>query len=160
VGGAGSNTSSTGSQHTHAVSGTSGNDLPGHSHAGTTDAESGHNHQNPAGVGTGGNSGSAPYTGYNGTTGASSGHTHTFTSGGANTAHQHSWSGTSTTASVDHVHTWGGTSTTGSADHTHPVSGNTDGGGTTSTPHENMPPFAVLQKIIKALPSTAAATQP
>ena len=144
--------------HTHGVTGTTGNDSPNNTHTFTSDnnnvdhlhtvpamttaAESAHTHPNPQGVGTGGQSGVGPFTGYSGTTGAGSAHSHTTpatNTTGANLPHTHS----GTTAGV-------------SANHTHPISsGGTDAGGTAGTAHENMSPFVALTWIIKVMPSTS-----
>jgi microcystin-dependent protein len=82
------------------------------------------------------------------------------TSGGAvthveNQAHQHVVAG-NTGADSGHQHNVSGTSAVESAEHQHSVTIATDPGGCVGTPHENMPPFIAIGKVIKTLSAQAA----
>jgi microcystin-dependent protein len=135
--------------HTHTVAITTSNDIASHTHTGTTGSDSpGHTHQQTIDILLGGAVGSAVWTAKSPgawTSGANTAHTHGFNTGNANQAHQHNVNGG--TAGAD-------------GPHAHGFAAQSDAGGTTGAGHPNMQPFAVLAKIIRVLPSTAAAQSP
>ncbi|HEY2300781.1 MAG TPA: phage tail protein [Acidimicrobiales bacterium] len=153
--------------HTHALGANTGNETSYHTHPLTTGGVSTesvvHNHPFSA---TSGNP-SGPHThgvGFVAVVDAAAGSGAYGTGGGTTTTtgdspnHTHAVSGTTGNESAPHAHTLTGATGTDAADHHHAVSGTTDAGGTTGAAHENMPPWLALTKIIKILPSTAAAT--
>ena len=123
--------------HNHAFSATSGNESANHNHSGGTSNDlNDHAHHLGFDViggiapGAGGTGGYEPIVGDKISGGITSNHTHNFTSGLESGAHSHAVSGTSGLQSGSHSH----------------VIDSFGGGGA----HENMPPFLVLYKIIRA----------
>ena len=153
-------TSNSGDQHTHGQTGagdnvhshtgTTGNEATTHTHGSTGLDNPAHTHNFPdttAVAGVAGSNAYVPVGGTRTTNGPNQIHTHA--TGNQDTPHAHAF--TTATASISHAHTTGNATAT----HNHTANGNVgfDGSG---TPHENMPPFVALNKIIKILPSTAA----
>jgi microcystin-dependent protein len=136
--------------HNHPIALTSAGAAPGtHTHGFTTGGVSVvHRHNLPGGsfaqtvVQAGNTQGIFGSVGSALTDGESADHSHTGNTGGP---------------SADHSHTLTGNSGNQIGDHSHSLNALTDGGGATGAAHENMPPFAALNKIIRALPNAAAA---
>ena len=76
--------------------------------------------------------------------------------GGATARHSHTVSGTSAGSSADHQHPVVGATGAQNNAHQHNVTIATDGGGSAGTPHENMPPWIAIGKVIKVLSAQAA----
>jgi microcystin-dependent protein len=129
--------------HTHGYSGTTGSGGSTHNHvinhghtASTTGDTPAHTHTVGIGYQAGGTSGSSSLSSTGNAT----------TTSGPSPTHTHPVA----------VNDFNGSSGNTADVHTHAYSGSTDGGGATGAPHENMPPYLALIKIIKVLPSTAA----
>jgi microcystin-dependent protein len=141
----------TDNNHTHNVSLTSAEESANHAHpvsitTGNQNADHTHNlgYSATASVPQGAYAGAVMTPGPSTTTGTSAGHGHAV-------------NGNTGIESVPHAHAISGASAGQNADHHHSVTGPTDAGTGTSVAHENMPPYLVIGKVIKAVSAQNAA---